>query len=345
MRKINIAPITQTPKLINHIALVLDASSSIKSYGLVDALIDVAQKQLNHFRAESSRTGQETRVSIYTFADTVTRICFDTNVNLVQNVRDYYRAYGNTALVDGILKALIDLKKIAQRSDEDHAFLLIGLTDGEENESRHSSVELQREIHGSPANYTVSILVPNQRGVDHARRCGFLEGNISVWETTVQGLRETETQLTNSVTAYYSGRASGQRGTKSFYNMPVQNLNKRTLQTQLDVLQPNEYSLYPVFRMTSIKNFVEKRTGKPYRTGSAFYSLTKAEKVQNYKNVLVQEKLTGKVYAGANARKILELPDYEVTVNPASHSKYDLFLQSNSVNRNLVAGTQIIILN
>jgi len=112
----------------------------------------------------------------------------------------------------------------------------------------------------------------------------------------------------------------------------------------LDELPINDFEVFPVQRKAVIQPFVESWTSRPYRKGSAYFQLTKPESVQNYKQILVQEKTTGKVYSGANARQLLGLPDYEVKVSPASHDKYNIFIQSTSVNRNLVPGTLLIVL-
>jgi hypothetical protein len=58
----------------------------------------------------------------------------------------------------------------------------------------------------------------------------------------------------------------------------------------------------------------------------------------------VQDKVTGAIYVGVNARNLLGLPAQEVKVNPANVSAYNIFVQSTSVNRKLPKGTQLIVL-
>jgi hypothetical protein len=242
------------------------------------------------------------------------------------------------------MQAVKDAKTISQLHG-DHSFLFVTLTDGENNKSMNTAITLRDELDSLPENFTVSILVPNQNGVYHAKNCGIPAGNISVWETSIKGAYEAADRVAESTSSYYTARSVGVRGTKNFFTPAVQNLNTRTVQTQLDELHPSQYQLFPVFRKQAIKEFVEKRTGQVYRPGSCYYSLTKAETIQSYKQLIIQEKSTGKAYTGVNARKLLQLPDYDVKVNPASHPRYDIFAQSTSVNRNLLPGTQIIILN
>lgn len=79
--------------------------------------------------------------------------------------------------------------------------------------------------------------------------------------------------------------------------------------------------------------------------GAAFYQLTKAEKnVQSWKYILIRRKGSGEVYAGReDVRRMLGLPvGVDVGVNPGNHGDYDIFVQSASVNRKLVRGTDVV---
>ena len=53
--------------------------------------------------------------------------------------------------------------------------------------------------------------------------------------------------------------------------------------------------------------------GHAYRTGGAFYQLSKSEKIQARKQIAVLEKKTDRVYTGPEARALLGLPDTEVS--------------------------------
>jgi hypothetical protein len=50
----------------------------------------------------------------------------------------------------------------------------------------------------------------------------------------------------------------------------------------------------------------------------------------------------GKVYRGPEARKLLGLPDHSVRVRPGDH-QFKIFIQSTSINRKLLAGTQLLV--
>ncbi len=94
----------------------------------------------------------------------------------------------------------------------------------------------------------------------------------------------------------------------------------------------------------TIREFCEQKTKKPFLKGAAFYELIKPEKeVQDYKQIVIRDRTTGSVYAGANARHLLGLPDYgTVKLVPGDHSKYDVFVQSTSTNRKLTPHTRVL---
>jgi hypothetical protein len=80
-----------------------------------------------------------------------------------------------------------------------------------------------------------------------------------------------------------------------------------------------------------------------YLKGAAFYQLTKTEgRVSYTKQILVRDRQTGKFFAGKEARQMIGLPtDRNARLHPGDHKNFDLFIQSESVNRKLVGGTGV----
>jgi hypothetical protein len=59
--------------------------------------------------------------------------------------------------------------------------------------------------------------------------------------------------------------------------------------------------------------------------------------------IAIRARNTGKIFAGADARKMIGLPtDQNARLHPGDHGEYDIFIQSESVNRKLVAGTGVL---
>jgi hypothetical protein len=91
-----------------------------------------------------------------------------------------------------------------------------------------------------------------------------------------------------------------------------------------------------------IRDFVQAQ-GAAFKTGRGFYQLTKSELVQEDKEVVLQDKSSGAFFSGDRARQLVGLaPGERAKVRPAHLDKYDVFIQSNSYNRKLVAGTKLL---
>lgn len=327
--------------LINHISLIVDKSSSMS--GHTSKVVQVFDRELNSLKQRSVDAHQETRISIYLFADTLEVLTFDMDVMRFTSLKEYYSPYGNTALLDAVAKSIEDHRKLPELYG-DHAFLTYVITDGEENRSRNTTPgSLTSLINSLPDNWTTALLVPNQNGVTYAQRFGFNAGSVSVWDTkSAQGVENIGKQFTAITDNYMTMRSSGVRGTKSLFTLDPSGLNKATSKQLLEV-NPEAYEVFPVRQDSPIKEYVEAWTKGRYRLGSTYYQPVKTVKVQDYKHILVQDTKTGKVYDGANLRQLLGLPDYTADVNPANHKDWRIFIQSTSANRKLFKDTFILV--
>lgn len=325
---------------INHIGLVLDRSGSMNS--VRNEVVTVADMQVQYLAQRSRELDQETRMTVYTFDTEVECVYYDKDVLRLPSLKGKYQLGGMTALIDATLKAINDLKKTATLYG-DHAFLLYVLTDGAENAStRHSSDELKRTLMSLPDNWTVAVMVPNQNGVFEAKRFGFSPNNIAVWDTTPQGMQEVGRVIRESTDNFMVGRSKGIRSTKGLFELDVDNLRPEVVKSALTFAPKGSYTTLVVQHSEPISAFVERETGRPYRIGSAFYELTKTEEIQAQKQLCVRDSF-GNLYKGPEARQILGLPNYSLKVRPSDYSDYDVFVQSTSVNRKLVAGTTVIV--
>jgi hypothetical protein len=195
-------------------------------------------------------------------------------------------------------------------------------------------------------NWTVAVFVPNQNGKFEAKKFGFPADNIAIWDTTSnKGMSEVGEQIRMTTDAFMVARATGVRGSKNLFNMDVTGIDKQKVAQKLTRLHPGQYRWADVKEKGRIDEFVEGLTKRAYRLGEAFYQLSKPEKVQPGKAIALCDVKTKDVYTGAEARKLLGLPDHEVKVSPASHPDFLIFVQSGSVNRKLVPGTKLLILS
>ena len=289
---------------------------------------------------------QETRATVYTFswANKIECVYYDKDVLRLPSLKGKYSPYGNTALIDATMKAILDLEKTATLYG-DHAFLLYVLTDGQENASTvHTPDDLKRKLGALPDNWTVAALVPNQHGVSYAKRYGFLPGNIAIWDTSAGGVVEVGSRISQATANFMQSRTLGLRGSKNLFQATTANVDK----TQLKELRQTQYIpllVGPTDGGMAIKPFVERcmSPGYVYRKGTGYYQLTKKETVQPDKDVLLMDK-AGKVYYGVEARQMIGIPDgMYAEVIPENHTEYTIFVRSDSVNRKLVANTMLIV--
>lgn len=329
---------------INNIAMVIDASSSM-TY-LKESVIKVFDNQVAHLCERSKSSGQETRISVYLFADKTECICTDMDVLRVPSLKDIYEPYGNTALIDATIQTINDLKEIPQKY-VDRAFMIYVISDGQNNRGSERASQLKSLIESLPENFTVAYFAPDQNAAFEAKKYGFPANNISQWTTDAKGVSEMGETLRKVTDNYFVSRSAGVRGTKNLFQLKTDKLNQKTIVNNLEELKPSkDYECIPVRKKEEIKTYVESYLKQPYRIGSAYYEFMKKEKIQPSKQICIKNKLNAKVYSGLAARQLLGLPsDLEVRVNPSDFGEWRIFVQSSSVNRHLVPGTELIILN
>ncbi len=94
-----------------------------------------------------------------------------------------------------------------------------------------------------------------------------------------------------------------------------------------------------------IKKLVEDR-GLQFEKGRGFYEFTKTETIQPYKEIVLRDDESGDMWTGDEARKMLDIPVGSAAGNwrgkPKQLPNHTIFVQSTSVNRKLVAGTEFL---
>jgi hypothetical protein len=334
-----------TANIISHIGLVLDASDSMRQHR--GRLVAAADSLIKHLATRSEELGQEVRISVWTFstASRISCVVWDKDVLRLPSIAPYYEVGGMTALVDATMISVRDLQEIPERHG-DHSHLLYVLTDGFENASWARPQQLRQVLAGLPGNWTVAALVPDdRRSLDAAVDYGFPAGNVERWDTaSTEGATAVTSRIQETADAYMVGRSRGVRSTRTLFSTGVDAVNRDTVAAAgLQQLDPSTFvraDVGPVDR--TIRDFVEGTLRRTFRTGNGFYELSKSVKIQSYKDVLVMERSTGRVYTGDAARDLLGLPAMDVTVSPTLNPLYKIFVQSTSTNRRLKAGTEFI---
>ncbi|MFJ6940177.1 vWA domain-containing protein [Streptomyces sp. NPDC101132] len=338
---------------INHVALVLDASSSMSH--LSGKVVEVADQQIAYLARRSQELEQETRVTVYVFSNQVECVIYDKDVLRMPSLKQLYRAGGMTSLLAATLKSQHELAQTAQLYG-DHSFLTFVLTDGQENASHRCPGAPSKDpralvravatmIETQQDNWTLAVLVPDQMGKREAMQYGFPKDNIAVWDaTSTRGMEEAGQVIQEATEKFMVGRTKGIRGSRAVFSTGADAVNKDTIAAAgLTAVDPSGYELIPVARETAIREWVVE-SGHTYRTGCAFYQLSKPEKIQARKRIAVLEKGTDKVYTGPEARTLLGLPDSEVRIRPDHNDDFTIFVQSTSVNRKLIPSTRLLLM-
>ena len=321
------------------VAIVLDRSSSM--HGHRNDVVKSLNQQIANFKEESKKSAIPTDISLVSFADVASKdfLYIKTEDTGDIDPASYYPA-GSTALYDGIMTGIGVL-----RSSSGLRKLLLIITDGEENVSKlYSRLTVSNEIRNliSGENWTIAACVPPGTKGRVNTETGIEYGSIAEWERTTRGIEEATRTITRSTTSLYSSYNAGATRSAGFFQPDLNNLAPTVVQTNLNEVTGN-YQVLPVQTKEPIASFVARTTNRPYRVGASFYQLTKKEKVQASKDIMIRDK-NGKIFGGSNARSLLRIPaGGDIELNPASNNEYEVYVKSTSHNRNLVPNTNVLV--
>jgi uncharacterized protein YegL len=335
--------ITPTPKkTVTHLALLIDSSGSMR--GMTSPVVKNVNDILENLQKAATDLGQEVTVSLYSFGGSIDQLV--KNIDITKSPRlkaTDYRPDGMTPLCAAVRRAISDLTAI---DGPEVANLLTLVTDGDSTDHDYT---LDSDMVKLKANdrWTFSFVVPGYGGTRQInnRFPSVPAGNIREWDTTEKGLTEASVALNTGYANYLSARSLGATSSNGFFTANVTAAQAKAAKQNLDDVQ-GDFDQMTVRTQDpkTLQEFIESRK-KDFVKGRAFYQLTKSEKVQPQKEILLRECKSGKVYGGAQARGILGLPpNVEVKVKPADHGDWDVFVQSTSNNRKLMPGTNLLYL-
>jgi hypothetical protein len=326
----------------NKILLLLDSSGSMAS--IAKPAVDAFNRIIESIRAASFATGQETSVTLYTFGERSAVSCkfFDVPIAEIKRLNDLtYRPEGQTPLCDCVGDAITAAKEL---DDRNVSFVLNVITDGEENySSRYNASSIQALIKKVQATdwWTVTFTVPSGAKNSVVQRFGLHDGNVTEWEASAAGAARVADSFANSYRGYFTARSRGATKSDGFFVTDMSKVKTSTVKKQLTDVK-RDYAVLHVRAEAEIRPFVEA-AGYAYVLGNAFYQLSKNEEIQPYKEILLREKGKTIIYGGAEARELLSFPpNLTVKVKPGNHANWDIFIQSTSVNRKLVRGTDVL---
>ena len=317
---------------MTHVAVLLDRSSSMSS------LRSPTIKAFNAMCEPIRSQGNDYTASYYTFGFDVKREFFLEAPSMIPIMKDY-APYGNTAMYDCIGRAVEDLC-----DDGASSYLLVIITDGEENSSKYLTAEdigtLIREKQLTDR-WTFAISCPRGFKRRIAERLNIPDGNIAEWEQTTRGAESMGVQNRGSVGRFVSARATGQTCSNNFH-VNVGREDPDEVIRSLEVVPSKRFRRLRTTAATQIQPFIESKK-LAFRKGRVFYALQKKEKVQSYKEIILERRDTGILYSGPAVRRLLGIPvGQDGQISPGNLGEFIVWVQSTSVNRKLLAKMDIL---
>jgi hypothetical protein len=333
--------------LQTHIAFCIDESGSVK--GIIKPLVEAYNQTVTDIRSAVLDEGQEASMTALAFGDRVLKHRVLYVGQQVQTVTPLkytdLNPTGMTPLFDSVYRAI---KKLEELDDgkPDTTFVVSTVTDGHENQSVNpgvpATVRLIKEKMETDR-WTFTFLVPNGNEDNFSRDFNIPRGNIQGWDAkTARGTKQAGIVTSAAYKGFFKERSKGIRSSKSFYSSTA-DLTVREARSALSEIT-GQVEFITAIETAQIRDVILD-AGYDWIKGAAFYALIKTEKkVQPYKMVALRVKTSGKVYSGQQARDMLGIGQATETVRlvPGDHGKFDVFIQSTSVNRKIPAGTEVL---
>jgi hypothetical protein len=318
-------------RLKNYITFVLDNSGSMASIG--KDVMRTYNSLTSGLRQQSEKNDQE-------------KLYSDASVEALVPLTSY-PTDDLTALWDAVGDAIDNSQSMKDAAEGHVSHLIYILTDGLNNASmRHNVGSITRLMSDlmHDGNWTFVYQMPPGAKANFVRTTGIPEGNVAEWEATTRGVEVAYAAASAGFSGFYEARTKGATFVNDFFvKTDLSKLKKEDLWAKLKDVQKDFMSI-TVSREMEIKEFVEENTNQPYRLGDAFYQLSKTEKIQAGKDLMIMEKGKRGIWAGAEARELVGIPVGSAgKVTPGNHSNFDIFVQSTSTNRKLVRGTRVLV--
>jgi hypothetical protein len=277
----------------------------------------------------------------------VVRDVTNSSISTLKPMNTYIANGSSTPLFDSIGDLIEQFESLPDKDDPSVSFLVMVITDGQENSSRKWTagkiVSAIKRLQGTDR-WTFTFRVPKGYKRDLVSQFNIPEDNIIEWDLSNQGMAAASVAHEAGIRNYYSSRSVGVSSSKAFY-ADLSGVSFNEVKKSLDDIT-NQVMQFQVtaYDPDSIRPFIQSK-GYIYIKGSAYYELTKSETVQSHKDIIILDKQSRKYYSGDNARDLLGLPRYvEIKLRPAMSDRYKIYVQSTSVNRRLIPGTDLLML-
>jgi Mg-chelatase subunit ChlD len=210
-------------KLVNHVAIVLDESGSMDP--MRKEAIDAFNDQIKTIKAGDEK--QETTVSLVKFNTEVPEPVFwELPVANVRKIttRDY-RPNGMTALLDAIGLTVDRLSALPDAEDSNTSFLVIIISDGEENNSKefsHAPIADRIEKLEKTERWTFVFLGANQDMLKVAQEFKITMLNVAQFAASPSGMRDASASISKGLSRHMVRKARGMHASRDFFSEDIE---------------------------------------------------------------------------------------------------------------------------
>jgi len=330
---------------VNRVIFVNDRSGSMAA--LHSRVTTDVQKRIEALCQSDKKLGQKSFVTIWDFSAKAQKVKNNFHVDdLVYSGFSF--PSGMTALNEAVLQAIKDGREVEPISSDESTLVII-LTDGGNNVPPHLNLGVADAIRKLPENWTVTIIGPPVN-MTWAKEVGIPEGNRLEWDGRVETYGATSTVQETGLGEYVRTRSIGGSSVRNFYEVRPDKIQDDEVEKLKKLRAIDDYTLLSVphslppatSNKMELKDLVTSASLK-FRSGVNYYQLVKPEKIKAHKDLLIYDPSSGNLYGAGNSgeevRRALGIPTgTDVLVHPKK-GKYEIFIQSDSHNRKMLAWT------
>ena len=201
-----------TPRLKNYVVFILDKSGSMTS--LKNEVVGGFNQNVEEVKKNNKDKGMETKVCLVTFSTFADKpILWLEDVNKIEPLtNENYNPDGSTAMFDCIGTTIDELQRLPDANDENVSFLIIIISDGEENSSRVYNASRISELVTScekTNRWTFAYVGANQDLKDVSKMLNINVMNTLAFAATVDGYSNLTGSMLMATGRYYGARSAG----------------------------------------------------------------------------------------------------------------------------------------
>ena len=211
---------TATNKPVTHVMIILDRSGSMEACR--DETISGFNEQVQKItgKAKSDGVADSTFVTLALFNSEVEYVRFADPVSTLGKLTsEYYVPDGTTAMIDAIGMTLSRFDREV-KDTEDTNYLVIVISDGEENDSQEFTYEHAAEMiqkRRKTGRWTFTYMGANQDLSDLSRRMSIPKSNMAAYTSSRRGTQVSFNRLSESVVGFMDKRSKGTATSDKFF--------------------------------------------------------------------------------------------------------------------------------